>query len=180
MADAKGGKATAKKLAGKNKFVTFIALAFLLIGVMYFNFGKTPADILGGSSKPGSGSFTTPNSRSSQQVGDRTDFVRSLPDSGKPVVRFSGEKQVVVDLKTDEWSQQVIIPVSPTKYVDCRIDVDPPTGYFVKFQDGQVDLVTADQREFVDHGMKRGIFRILGTSSGQKATITVFFRSVAK
>lgn len=153
--------------------IMLISGLLMLGGWQWNNIRDTAASVFDGKS-----------SRSVQMVGDTTDITGGppltaslLPESKKPVIRFNESRQVVIDLRVDEWSQQLITPALPNKYVDYRIDVDPPNGYLVKFQDGHVERVVADQKAVTDHGMRRGIFRILAVSPGQKATVTVSTRS---
>lgn len=118
------------------------------------------------------------DSRSSFQVEQSAmPPVHLLPESKEPPLHFSGSRQVILPLTLDEWTRQIVIPTHPTKYVDCRIEVDPPTGYLIRYQGGRVEWMRADQKEYPDHGARRGIFRLVGTSPGQKATVTVSFRS---
>ena len=163
-----------KVISLNKKFAWVIMLlsGLLMLGAWQWERITSVADgMWTGPAKPRIGGTTT------DVTGGPPMVVSALPDSKMPVVRFSESSQVVVDLQVDEWSRQVITPAMPNKYVDYRIDVNPPSGYLVKFQDGHIDSVTADQTAFTDHGMRRGIFRILGVVPGQTATITVSTRS---
>jgi|SRR3989344_1627350 len=113
---------------------------------------------------------TTENSRSSFEV----DHGSAIPKSNSPAIRFNGRQQVVVDLKTSEWSPQIIVPPAAGSY--CRIDVEPPTGFTIEFADGFKETVNANQVSARDWGSRRGAFWLLGTSPGQKATVTLILR----
>ncbi len=155
------------------KFALAILLLIAVVSLICFYGEKIKSAV--------SGYVNSHGSRSSSEVDGSTRITagppdRLFPESSKPVVRFIGSSRAVVDLYTNEWSQQIITPTHPTKIVDYRVDVEPPTGFLIKFQDGYIDEVRVDQSRVNDWSMRRGIFRILGTSSGQKATVTISYR----
>lgn len=95
----------------------------------------------------------------------------SLPKSGRPAIRFAGKQQVVVDLRTDEWSPQIIVP--PLLERHYRVDVEPPTGFSIEFANGRKDTVHANQTRVPNWGFGHGVFWLIGTTPSQKATITL-------
>lgn len=94
-----------------------------------------------------------------------------LPRSfDSPLYFGDGKTSVTVRLRGDAWSREI---VTPADSVDYRIDVNPPDGYLVLFKDGTLGEVSSQQTEVKDHGVRRGIFRLLGNSANQTATVTI-------
>lgn len=100
-----------------------------------------------------------------------------IPKNPEPVLYFKkDQKGVTINLRTDQWSREIATPTDPVRKVDYLIDVNPPVGFYILFKDGSVEEIRADQKEMTDFGFRRGIFRLLGKSSDQTATVTVSYR----
>ncbi|MDP2696153.1 MAG: hypothetical protein Q8O87_02795 [bacterium] len=94
--------------------------------------------------------------------------ITSYPRDSAPPLHFNGARSVTVELADGIWSREII---TPTESRDYRIDVNHDAVY-VLFKDGHVAALKKGQVEYSDFGIRRGIFRILGTTVGQKVTVS--------
>lgn len=118
----------------------------------------------------GSGGYTQP-----QPEPNKPTVLRDLPKSAAPVLCFEkGQRSVTVQLRADMWSREIETPDDSRDY---RITVEPRIGCLVLFNDGTVEEFKPgqEQLEVNDFGIRRGIFRLLGNSNGQTATVTISY-----
>ena len=123
----------------------------------------------------GSGGSDSPSGDNGNAQLPTTVDSRGLPVSVAPVLFFEqGQRSVTVQLRADMWSREIETPADSRDY---RITVEPRLGYLILFKDGTVaEIVSGDEQlEVYDFGVRRGIFRLLGNSNGQTATVTISY-----
>lgn len=121
----------------------------------------------------GCGSGGAPSGVSSAPKPSEPAVNRVLPKSAAPVLYFEkGQRSVTVQLRADMWSREI---ETPCDSLDYRITVEPRLGCLVLFKDGTVAELQSDQLEVSDFGVRRGIFRLLGNSNGQTATVKISY-----
>jgi len=85
------------------------------------------------------------------------------------------EGQQTINLRTDQWSREIITPGHRTKTVMCRISIRPNGGFYVLLKNGKVKEIEANQNNVPDIFYDEP-FRLLAKVSGQTAAFTVYYR----
>ncbi len=87
-------------------------------------------------------------------------------------------KPATVELKTDEWSREFVIPQDPEKSVTCKVSEEPQEGFWFYFKLRDTNPFfnvpaagATHEVPFAGIAVQHRLFRLLGKKQGQKATI---------
>ena len=110
-------------------------------------------------------------------VKQREAELKMIPRSSETVLYVELEKPVTLQLKTDEWSREIVIPQDSSRTVRFYINGEPREGYYRWLSlDGRIlnILPAAEQRVVPNAGssIANRVFRLLGKKPNQTATIT--------
>lgn len=109
-----------------------------------------------------------------KEEGSRSVGVSEIPEDPE-IPLYLPEGQQMIQLRTDQWSREIITPGHRTKAVMCRISIRPEKGFYILLKNGQVKEIKANQRTVPDIFYDEP-FRLLAKADGQTAAFTVYFR----